>query len=164
MGWMSNCSEVLDAVAVECSSRNKPAAQHHRHVQLIGRASATERYPPRLIKAILRGLRKHLQTVQAPAKALAACMAPHSRHWWVAHRREHSRASPQLPHRRKRTSLPLRQKRAAPLRQPRAAPRKTRGARRGQHRAGGGQTHTADGYEPQDLPLRAGRRSDCRRT
>ena len=72
-GWMSNCSEVLDAVAVECSNRNKPAAQHHRHVQLIGgRASAAERYHPRLIKAILRGLRKHLQT---PAKALAACSA-----------------------------------------------------------------------------------------
>ena len=72
-GWMSNCSEVLDAVAVECSNRNKPAAQHHRHVQLIGgRASAAERYPPRLIKAILRGLRKHFQT---PAKALAACSA-----------------------------------------------------------------------------------------
>ena len=56
-----------------CSNRNKPAAQHHRHAQLIGgRASAAERYPPRLIKAILRGLRKHLQT---PAKALAACSA-----------------------------------------------------------------------------------------
>ena len=72
-GWMSNCSEVLDAVAVECSNKSKPAAQHHRHVQLIGgRASAAERYPPRLIKAILRGLRRHLQT---PAKALAACSA-----------------------------------------------------------------------------------------
>ena len=72
-GWMSNCSEVLDAVAVECSNRNKPAVQHHGHVQLIGgRASAAERYPPRLIKAILRGLRKHFQT---PAKALAACSA-----------------------------------------------------------------------------------------
>ena len=70
-GWMSNCSEVLDAVAVERSNRNKPAAQHHRHVQLIGgRASAAERYPLRLIKAILRGLRKHFQT---PAKA--ACSA-----------------------------------------------------------------------------------------
>ena len=67
---------MLDAVAVECSNRNKPAAQHHRHVQLIGgRAGAAERYrryPPRLIKAILRGLRKHLQM---PAKALAACSA-----------------------------------------------------------------------------------------
>jgi hypothetical protein len=72
-GWMSNCSEVLDAVAVECSNKSKPAAQYHRHVQLIGgRASAAERYPPRLIKAILRGLRRHLQT---PAKALAACSA-----------------------------------------------------------------------------------------
>ena len=72
-GWMSNCSEVLDAVAVECSNRSKPAAQHHRHVQLIGgKASAAERYPPRLIKAILRGLLKHLQT---PARALAACSA-----------------------------------------------------------------------------------------
>ena len=67
-GWMSNCSEVLDAMAVECSNRDKPAAQHRRHVQLIGgRASAAERYPPRLIKAILRCLRKRLQT---PAKAL----------------------------------------------------------------------------------------------
>ena len=39
-----------------------------------------------------------------------------------------------------------------------------RSGRRGKIRAGGGPTRTADGYEPQDLPRRAGRRSDCRRT
>ena len=61
-GWLSNCTEVLDEVARDCSNHHEPPERHHRHVQLIGgKAKAAERYPPRLVLAILRGLRRHLQ-------------------------------------------------------------------------------------------------------
>ncbi len=68
-GWMSNCTEILDAVALLCPNGDlvargkKPA---HEHVLLIGggRARRAERYPPGLIAAVLRGLRNHLRRVR----------------------------------------------------------------------------------------------------
>ena len=61
-GWMSNCTPVLDEVARRCPNNYCAKSEHHRHVDLIGgkRAKMAERYPVKLIKAILRGLRKHL--------------------------------------------------------------------------------------------------------
>ena len=60
-GFMGNCEEILNELDQVCPNRYLPADQHHRHVELLqGRAKACERYPVTLIKAILRGLRKHL--------------------------------------------------------------------------------------------------------
>jgi hypothetical protein len=57
---MSNCREILDEVSARCSNR-EATAPWHRHVVLTsGRAKATESYPPQLICAILRGLKRHL--------------------------------------------------------------------------------------------------------
>src|SRR4051812_33126989 len=59
--WMTNSRAVADAVAIKCSNEACPAEQGHRHVLLIGgKAGLTERYPPRLVTAILKGLRRDM--------------------------------------------------------------------------------------------------------
>ena len=68
-GWMGNCPEVLDEVAVLCPNelyKGAPEGAPHRHVALLGggRPKRSERYPPRLVAAILRGLRRHLRKVR----------------------------------------------------------------------------------------------------
>ena len=62
-GWMSNCPELLDAVGVRCSNLTAATdAEKHRHVKLQGsKTQAAERYPPRLIIAILRAIRAYLR-------------------------------------------------------------------------------------------------------
>ena len=59
---MSNCGPILDEVARRCTNNYCEKSKHHRHVDLIGgrRAKNAERYPVALVKAILRGLRKHM--------------------------------------------------------------------------------------------------------
>ena len=60
--WMSNDDDILAAVALPCLNRGRPAdSPHHRHVHLIqGRPQAAERYPEKLVLAILKGLRKSM--------------------------------------------------------------------------------------------------------
>ena len=61
-GFMSNCEEILEEVEQVCPNRLYDDEKfHHRHVALLNHKSKPlERYPVSLIKAILRGLRKHL--------------------------------------------------------------------------------------------------------
>ena len=57
--WSTDLPEVADAVAVRCCNRSLPPAMHHRHVHLLsGRAKAAKRYPPLLVRAILKALAK----------------------------------------------------------------------------------------------------------
>jgi len=52
--WLTNCWEIAELLMVKCDGS-------HVHQQLIGgRAKATERYTPKLIRAILKGLRNYL--------------------------------------------------------------------------------------------------------
>ena len=56
-GFMSNCPEILENLSVRCPG-------NHEHQQLIGgRALECAAYPPRLVAAVLRGLRKHLTRI-----------------------------------------------------------------------------------------------------
>ena len=60
-GWMSNCKEILAEVACVCPNDTKKPGEAHRHSTMTGRdMRKAERYPPRLLKAILRGLRRHI--------------------------------------------------------------------------------------------------------
>jgi len=53
--WMSNCPEICDALQGLCDGRK------HEHIILHhGRAKQTERYPPKLVHAVLRALRKYM--------------------------------------------------------------------------------------------------------
>ena len=54
-GWMSNAPELLVAVSKLCPNRSLPKEFHHKHVHLVGnnRAHHCERYPPKLVAAIL---------------------------------------------------------------------------------------------------------------
>ena len=64
---MSDCPEILDEIALECSNVGAPREERHEHATLIGgRAKGMERYTPAMIHAILRGLRKHYQNAEAP--------------------------------------------------------------------------------------------------
>ena len=54
-GWLTNLSELRDVLGQRCPGG-------HEHVWLLGgRAKGAERYPPSLITAILRTLRKRLR-------------------------------------------------------------------------------------------------------
>jgi hypothetical protein len=67
---LSNCEEILKEVSKKCVAGPSGSGPWHRHVPLLGanRARHAERYPPRLVAAILRGLKKHLrQTGQLSA-------------------------------------------------------------------------------------------------
>ena len=58
--WLTNSKVLADILDGECS--NKKGNTWHRHVQLInGRASEAKVYPPMLVKAILKGIRKQLE-------------------------------------------------------------------------------------------------------
>ncbi len=57
-GWLTNCTCIAAVSAKRCANEGLPEDQHHRHASLMGsRASACERYPPRLVVAVLRALR-----------------------------------------------------------------------------------------------------------
>ena len=52
--WMTSCLAIAEELEVPCDGS-------HEHIHLIGgRAKQTEKYSPRLVAAILRGLRRHL--------------------------------------------------------------------------------------------------------
>ena len=54
-GWMTNDDDIAKAVGVRCDGE-------HSHTHLIGGiASDTERYPPKLVKAILLALRQSMR-------------------------------------------------------------------------------------------------------
>ena len=56
-GWATNSARIAEQVGIRCSNIGKEPWQQHRHVPLIGgRAKSCEVYPPRLVRAILRGL------------------------------------------------------------------------------------------------------------
>ena len=59
---MTNSRLIGEAVARRCSNTFLPPERHHRHALLMnGRASAAERYPERLVTAILKALRQELR-------------------------------------------------------------------------------------------------------
>ena len=61
MGWMSNCMEILEGVALVCPNDAAKPVEVHRHSTMVGRdMRRAERYPPKLLKAILRGLRRYM--------------------------------------------------------------------------------------------------------
>jgi hypothetical protein len=57
-GWLTNCPCIAAVLSKRCANEGLPEDQHHRHASLMGsRASACERYPPKLVLAVLRALR-----------------------------------------------------------------------------------------------------------
>ena len=55
--WVTDSREVAEAIAGKCDGR-------HRHVQLInGRARQAQIYPPKLVSAILKGIKKELHNI-----------------------------------------------------------------------------------------------------
>ena len=61
-GWLSNCPEILKELSVRCANTRRPEEEWHRHIPLLnGKAKATEVYPPKLVAAVIRGLRNHLR-------------------------------------------------------------------------------------------------------
>ena len=64
-GWLSDCSEILDCIALTCSNLGRPSHEHHAHCQLQGgRAKAMERYTPSMCRAILQGLVNHYKNAR----------------------------------------------------------------------------------------------------
>ena len=62
-GWMTNGRHIAEAVSVRCTNRHKPCHMHHVHAPIRARrhnCRASERYPERLVLAVLRALRKEL--------------------------------------------------------------------------------------------------------
>ena len=66
-GWLTNSPCVGYALQVRCASKpdggdKTPLLEQHKHVWLVsGRARATERYPPKLVAAVLKAIRVQLQ-------------------------------------------------------------------------------------------------------
>ncbi|CAK0860738.1 unnamed protein product, partial [Prorocentrum cordatum] len=59
-GWMSNNKEVLDEVCKRCPN-DTGIGSRHEHSTFVGRnMRVAERYPVKLLRAVLRGLRRHL--------------------------------------------------------------------------------------------------------
>ena len=60
-GWMSNCPEILGAICARCPN-DSGRGPVHEHSTFVGRdMRAAERYPPKLLKAILAGLQRYVQ-------------------------------------------------------------------------------------------------------
>ena len=60
-GWMTNSTCIAAALSRRCANETLPVDRHHQHASLMGgRASATERYPPQLMLAVLKTLRCQL--------------------------------------------------------------------------------------------------------
>ncbi|CAK0843605.1 unnamed protein product [Prorocentrum cordatum] len=59
-GWMSNNKEVFDEVCKRCPN-DTGIGSRHEHSTFVGRnMCVAERYPVKLLRAVLRGLRRHL--------------------------------------------------------------------------------------------------------
>ena len=56
--WATDVPEIAEALSVRCSNRTLPRDRHHTHADIKGRSRNTERYPPALVKAVLRACRK----------------------------------------------------------------------------------------------------------
>ena len=82
-GWLTNSVCVGLALQVRCQvdrgDNTLPALEHHKHVWLVsGRARATERYPPKLVAAVLKAMRAQLQQDRnVSMNALEAGIGPH---------------------------------------------------------------------------------------
>ena len=59
-GWMTNSPCIAEAVSRRCSNERVADESKHHALLMGGRASATERYPSRLVTAVLRALRAQL--------------------------------------------------------------------------------------------------------
>ena len=60
-GWMTNAPHIAAALGRRCGNEWRPEAERHRHASLMSsRASATERYPPKLVTEVLKALRAEL--------------------------------------------------------------------------------------------------------
>ena len=61
-GWMTNSSELAEILSASCSNKDGSGKPWHRHVMLVnGRARHAKVYPPEIVKAVLKGLRKQLE-------------------------------------------------------------------------------------------------------
>ena len=62
--WMTNSAAIAAAVSMECRNPYLPPELRHEHLPLfgVGRAKASERYPPLLVKAILLAVKYEQQT------------------------------------------------------------------------------------------------------
>ncbi|CAK0826156.1 unnamed protein product [Prorocentrum cordatum] len=59
-GWMSNNKEVLDEVCKRCPNDTGIGSRHEQSTFVGRNMRVAERYPVKLLRAILRGLRRHL--------------------------------------------------------------------------------------------------------
>ena len=60
-GWMTNSPCTAAALCKKCDNETLLEAERHRHASLMGgRASPMERYPPKLVAAVLKALRADL--------------------------------------------------------------------------------------------------------
>ena len=60
-GWLTSSRRVAQELArFQCPNRVRPGAHTHAHL-INGRAAAAAAYPPRLVAALLRGIRRELQ-------------------------------------------------------------------------------------------------------
>lgn len=66
--WLTNSPEMAQCIAGKCEGG-------HRHVHLISRARAAQTYPPKLVSAILKGIRRELR-VRGELSALAQSSGP----------------------------------------------------------------------------------------
>ena len=59
--WVSNCLEILDEVLRKMQQQITGREESKHSSALMGTCSHAERYPVRLVRAILRGLRRALR-------------------------------------------------------------------------------------------------------
>ena len=60
-GWMTNSALIAEVLAKRCANERLPLADHHQHALMVGgRAAPMERYPPRLVTAVLKALRNEM--------------------------------------------------------------------------------------------------------
>ena len=60
-GWLTSSRRVAEELArFQCPNRVRPGSHEHTHL-INGKAKATSAYPPRLVAALLKGIRRELQ-------------------------------------------------------------------------------------------------------
>ena len=71
-GWLSNVPELAEALDVECDAS-------HEHARMFGgTARPTERYPPKLVATILKGIRAYQRRLTGvEVNALEVGIGPH---------------------------------------------------------------------------------------
>ena len=64
-GWLTSSWRIAQVLERECPNKGSDPAKWHRHIHLIGgRASHARVYPPKLCRAVLRGLRQQIEDDQ----------------------------------------------------------------------------------------------------